>query len=38
MQIILDILVVILAVDFGPGLLHWLEDSYGRPDWPVTGR
>ena len=38
MQIILDILVVILAVDFGSGLLHWLEDSYGRPDWPVTGR
>ena len=38
MQIFLDIVLVILAVDFGSGLLHWLEDSYGYPDWPITGK
>ncbi len=37
MQVFLDIILVILAVDFGSGLLHWLEDSYGYPDWPITG-
>ncbi len=38
MRIFLDILLVILAVEFGSGLLHWLEDSYGQPHWPITGR
>ena len=38
MQIFLDIILVILAVDFGSGLLHWLEDSYGQPHWPITGK
>ena len=38
MQIFLDIILVIVAVDFGSGLLHWLEDSYGHPDWPITGK
>ena len=28
---------MILAVEFGSGLLHWLEDSYGQPHWPLTG-
>lgn len=28
----------LLVVDVLSGLFHWLEDSYGRPDWPVTGR
>ncbi len=37
MQVFLDIILVILAVDFGSGLLHWLEDSYGHPHWPITG-
>ncbi|MCH7794737.1 MAG: hypothetical protein IH900_06330 [Proteobacteria bacterium] len=38
MQVFLDIILVILAVDFGSGLLHWLEDSYGQPHWPITGK
>ncbi len=38
MQVLLDIILVILAVEFGSGLLHWLEDSYGRPHWPITGK
>ena len=29
---------VILAVDFASGILHWLEDSYGKTSWPVVGR
>ncbi len=37
MQIILDVFIVVLAVDFGSGVLHWLEDSYGNPEWPLTG-
>ena len=38
MQVLLDIIIIVLAVDFGSGLLHWLEDSYGHPHWPVTGK
>ena len=37
MQVFLDIILVILAVDFASGSLHWLEDSYGNPEWPITG-
>lgn len=37
MQVFLDIVLVILAVDFASGLLHWLEDSYGHPHWPIAG-
>jgi hypothetical protein len=28
----------VLAADFITGLMHWLEDSYGREDWPVVGQ
>ena len=38
MQIFLDTILVILAVEFSSGLLHWLEDSYGQPHWPITGK
>jgi len=38
MQIFLDIVLVILAVEFGSGLFHWLEDSYGQLHWPITGK
>lgn len=37
MQIIVDIIIVVLVVDFVSGVLHWLEDSYGDPEWPITG-
>ena len=36
-QTILDIFFVVMAVDFASGVLHWLEDSYGDPDWPIVG-
>jgi len=38
MPAIFDVIVVILLVDFASGLLHWLEDSYGRPHWPLIGQ
>jgi len=28
----------VLTVDLLSGALHWLEDSYGNPEWPITGR
>lgn len=34
----LEFLSVILITDFLSGLFHWLEDNYGQPDWPITGR
>ena len=37
LDIALDIVLVVLLVDLASGFLHWLEDSYGRPEWPVTG-
>ena len=35
MQVIVDIIIVVLVVDFVSGVLHWLEDSYGNPEWPL---
>lgn len=34
----LQVAVVLLAVDFASGVLHWLEDSYGEPSWPFLGK
>ena len=38
MQIAIEIAAVIMLVDFASGVLHWLEDSYGRPNWPLSGK
>src|ERR1041384_6128012 len=38
MMIILEIIATVLAADFVSGLFHWLEDAYGREDWPIIGR
>lgn len=37
-MIILEIMGAVLMADFLSGLFHWLEDAYGREDWPLTGR
>lgn len=37
-MIILEIIVAVLVADFLSGLFHWIEDAYGREDWPITGR
>jgi ubiquitin-conjugating enzyme E2 variant len=34
----LEILITVLVADFASGIFHWLEDAYGRENWPVTGR
>lgn len=33
-----QIIVCILIADFLTGLVHWWEDTYGDPNWPVLGR
>lgn len=38
LRFVLELAVTILVADFGSGLLHWLEDGYGRPHWPLIGR
>jgi hypothetical protein len=27
-----------LAADLATGIVHWWEDRYGDPDWPILGR
>lgn len=34
---VFEIVIIVLAVDFLSGLLHWLEDNYGEPEWPIVG-
>jgi len=38
MSIVLGIMATVLIGDFVSGFFHWLEDAYGREDWPITGR
>jgi len=38
MQILLQTVATIFLVDFVSGFFHWLEDAYGNPDWPITGK
>ena len=37
-MIIVELIGAVLVADFLSGLFHWLEDAYGREDWPITGR
>ncbi|MGD2132363.1 MAG: fatty acid desaturase CarF family protein [Maricaulaceae bacterium] len=34
---IVQVLAGLLIADFVSGLVHWLEDNYGEPDWPIVG-
>src|SRR5689334_15056956 len=36
-MVIFEIIVAVLVADFLSGLFHWLEDAYGKEDWPVIG-
>jgi len=38
MYITLEIIGIILLVDFVTGFIHWLEDTYWSPDTPVLGK
>lgn len=35
---VFDFLAIALLADFVSGFFHWLEDAYGNPNWPITGR
>lgn len=37
MFIVLWIIACILIADFLSGFIHWLEDAYGNPNWPIVG-
>jgi hypothetical protein len=34
---LIEIIGCFLFADFCSGFFHWLEDSYGGPDWPIVG-
>lgn len=36
-QIVVEFGLTILLADFIAGVVHWLQDAYGRPDFPITG-
>lgn len=36
--LILQLLGCVLLADFLTGLIHWWEDCYGLPQWPVLGK
>ncbi len=36
--LLLQVLSGLLLADFISGVVHWLEDRYGDPDWPLIGR
>lgn len=33
-----ELLLCLLIADFLTGLLHWIEDTYGLPSWPLLGQ
>lgn len=34
----LTVLACLIVADFLTGLVHWIEDTYGLPDWPWIGK
>lgn len=38
MDVTLQILLCIAAADFVTGAVHWWEDTYGDPNWPLIGK
>jgi len=37
-EITVEFVACVLIADFASGFFHWLEDAYGREDFPITGR
>ena len=38
MMVLIHVIACVLVADFLSGLFHWLEDAYGREQWPITGK
>ena len=36
-MVLIQVIACVVVVDFLSGLFHWLEDAYGRENWPITG-
>jgi len=34
----LEIIICVIVADFLTGLIHWAEDCYGLPTWPLIGK
>jgi len=37
-QFTVEFIGVVLLADFVSGFVHWLQDAFGRPDFPITGK
>ena len=37
MQLLLSILAGVLLADFLSGVIHWIQDRYAKPSWPLVG-
>ncbi len=35
---VLIVFSLLLLADFVTGVIHWLEDTYGNPNWPIIGK
>lgn len=35
---LLQLLLLWMAADFITGVIHWWEDTYGNPNWPILGK
>lgn len=38
MSILAQVIMCVLVADFMTGLVHWVEDTYGVPSWPIIGK
>ncbi len=37
-DIVLQIFAGVIVADIVSGVVHWFEDTYGDPDWPIIGK
>lgn len=37
-EMFLQFVLCVLVADFITGVIHWWEDTYGNPNWPVIGK
>lgn len=37
-SILIQMFICVMMADFITGLIHWIEDTYGLPSWPLIGK